>query len=118
MASIEVSRPWVRTVALAVAASAATLALFSPVPFRGMLGTGGFMPHGHCYLWLPNLVALHVVSDALIGTAYVAISLTLGYLVYRAREDMPFSWVFIAFGTFIVACGATHFMEVWTLWRP
>src|SRR5262249_31916260 len=78
----------------------------------------GFMPHGHCYLWMPKLIALHVVSDSLIGTAYVAISVTLAYLVYRARHDIPFSWMFLAFGAFIIACGATHFMEVWTLWRP
>ena len=24
----------------------------------------------------------------------------------------------LAFGAFIIACGATHFMEVWTLWYP
>ncbi len=101
-----------------VLASAATLVLFSPVPFRGMLVSAGFMPHGHCYLWQPKLVALHVVSDALIGTAYVAISITLAYLVYRARTDIPFSWMFLAFGAFIIACGLTHYMEVWTLWHP
>jgi PAS domain S-box-containing protein len=25
---------------------------------------------------------------------------------------------FLGFGVFILACGATHFMEVWTLWTP
>jgi hypothetical protein len=25
-----------------------------------------FMPHGHCYLWKPGLVWLHVGSDTLI----------------------------------------------------
>jgi hypothetical protein len=43
-----------------------------------------------------------------------AISSTLIYLIYRARNDMPFSWIFVAFGVFIIACSATHFMEVWT----
>jgi len=43
--------PWLRSTALVVVGSAVTLALFSPVPpFRGMLLSGGFMPHGHCYL--------------------------------------------------------------------
>ena len=109
---------WLRTLALVVAASAGALALLSPVPLRGMLESDGFMPHGHCYLWQPKLVALHVISDGLIGIAYVAISVTLAYLVYRARDDIPFSWMLLAFGAFIVACGATHFMEVWTLWHP
>jgi signal transduction histidine kinase len=76
----------------------------------------GFMPHGHCYLWLPSLVGLHVGSDVLIGTAYVVIALTLWGLVRRIR--LPFSPMILAFGTFIGACGLTHYMEVWTLWVP
>jgi hypothetical protein len=28
-----------------------------------------FIPHGHCFLWKPGLVWLHVGSDGLIGTA-------------------------------------------------
>ncbi|MDQ2716247.1 MAG: ATP-binding protein [Chloroflexota bacterium] len=76
-----------------------------------------FQPHGMCYLWQPNLVALQVTSDALIGLAYVSISATLAYLVYKTRHDIPFQWVFIAFGIFIIACAGTHFLEIWTLWN-
>ena len=79
---------------------------------------GDFMPHGHCYLWNPSLVRLHLLTDLAIGCAYVAISLTLAFLVGKAKRDMPFSWIFVCFGLFIVACGATHFMEIWTLWTP
>jgi PAS domain S-box-containing protein len=89
---------------------------------RSFLGwvfyTGRFMSHGHCYLWKPELVGLHVVSDALIFLAYAAISLTLLYLVRRARHEIPFQWMFVAFGTFIIACGCTHLMEVVTIWTP
>jgi signal transduction histidine kinase len=35
-----------------------------------------------------------------------------------ARRELPFHWIMIAFAIFIVACGATHFMEVWTLTSP
>ncbi|MGH6794917.1 MAG: hypothetical protein ACREDD_02135 [Methylocella sp.] len=80
-------------------------------------GDQSFMPHGMCYLWVPQLYFLHVSSDLLIGLSYVAISSTLVYLIYRARHDVPFSWVFLAFGLFIIACSATHFMEVWTIWH-
>jgi signal transduction histidine kinase len=62
-----------------------------------------------------NLLLLHGGSDLLIGLSYVAISAALVWLVYRARRALPFHWVMIAFAAFIVACGATHFMEVWTL---
>jgi signal transduction histidine kinase/CheY-like chemotaxis protein len=98
---------------VAVGAMLVRLALYD---FRGESGL--FHPHGYCYLWIPSLVATHVVSDSLIGLSYVTISLTLVWLVWRARHGLPFSWMFIAFGTFIVACGATHFMEIWTLWQP
>ncbi|HEX8271346.1 MAG TPA: HAMP domain-containing sensor histidine kinase [Longimicrobiaceae bacterium] len=77
-----------------------------------------FLPHGFCYLWNRPLLWTHVVSDVLIGLSYVVISFALAYLVHRARRDIPFSVVFVAFGLFIVTCGMTHFVEVWTLWDP
>ena len=78
--------------------------------------SGDFMPHGYCYLWKPGLVWLHVVSDALIALAYFSIPITLIYFI-RKRRDLPFNWMFLCFGTFIMACGTTHAMEVWTLWH-
>jgi len=79
--------------------------------------TGPFIPHGHCYLWKPSLVWLHLVSDSLIALAYYSIPLTLFYFV-RKRQDLPFSWIFLLFATFIVSCGTTHILEIWTLWYP
>ena len=103
-------------VGMLVGASAALL--LWPGMLRNMFVTRGYEPHGYCVLWQPNLVSLYVLADSLIGFSYVGISFTLAYLVYRARRDIPFSWVFLAFGGFIIACGATHFMDVWTLWVP
>jgi signal transduction histidine kinase len=77
-----------------------------------------FLPHAYCYLYNRNLIVLHVVADGLIWLSYVAISLTLVYLVYRTRREIPFSWMFLAFGIFIIACGFTHFMEMIVLWKP
>jgi signal transduction histidine kinase/CheY-like chemotaxis protein len=74
------------------------------------------MPHGHCFLWQPGLLWLHVGSDGLIGTAYLVISLTLWRLVRRAH--IPFSLMVLAFGVFIGACGLTHYMEIFTIWVP
>lgn len=84
--------------------------------FRELFSSDGFMPHGHCYLWRPELVWLHVVSDTFIGLAYVTISLTLASLVRRIK--LPFSPMFLAFGLFIGACGLTHFWSVWNVWEP
>jgi PAS domain S-box-containing protein len=74
------------------------------------------MPHGYCYIWNPGLVWLHVISDSLIALSYFTIPFTLLRFV-RKRRDLPFSWMFVLFGAFIVACGATHVMEVWNLWH-
>jgi PAS domain S-box-containing protein len=77
-----------------------------------------FMPHVFCYLGNPTLISVNLVSDLLIGTSYVVISLTLVYLVRASKGAIPFHWMFLAFGTFIIACGGTHFMEAVTLWHP
>ncbi|MBG1245637.1 PAS domain-containing sensor histidine kinase [Nostoc sp. NZL] len=84
---------------------------------NNFFSTSQFIPHGHCYLWKPGLVWLHLVSDVLTGLAYYSIPVMLVYFV-RKRRDVPFGWIFLMFGAFIVACGTTHLMDVWTLWHP
>jgi PAS domain S-box-containing protein len=82
-----------------------------------LFSSGSFIPHGHCYLWQPGLVWLHILSDTVIALAYYSIPLTLFYFVQK-RKDLPFDWIFLLFGAFIVSCGTTHLLEVWTLWHP
>src|SRR6202051_2950026 len=83
---------------------------------RTLFSANDFMPHGFCYSWNAGLVWLHVISDSLIALSYLSIPVTLVYFI-RKRRDLPFNWMFVAFGVFILACGATHAMEVWTLWH-
>jgi len=108
----------VLSVAIVTAFPLLALAIFAPQAVTEAFQASGYMPHGHCYLWQPTLVALHGISDVLIGIAYLCISVTLAYVVYRARHQIPFQWMVVAFGVFIIACGVTHFMEVLTLWTP
>ncbi len=75
-----------------------------------------YMPHGYCYLWDPGILWLHVVSDGLIVVSYFCIPLALVHLA-RKRQDLPFNWIFWMFGLFIVGCGTTHLMEIWTIWH-
>jgi signal transduction histidine kinase len=77
----------------------------------------GFMPHGHCYLWTPDVLWVHVGSDALIAAAYFSIPVALVMLV-RRREDLVFNWMFLLFGAFIFFCGLTHVFNIWTTWYP
>ena len=86
--------------------------------FAGPILASNFLPHLYCYLGKPGLVWTHVIADSLIGLSYFTISATLAYLVQKGRRDIPFHWMFLAFGLFIVACGGTHLMEVVTVWVP
>lgn len=74
-------------------------------------------PHGYCLFWDPALVWTHVLADALIAAAYFSIPVALLRFV-RKRADIEFSWIFWLFALFIMACGATHLMSIWTLWNP
>jgi PAS domain-containing protein len=77
----------------------------------------GLTPHGFCLLWQPGLIWLHVVSDVITGFSYYAIPFALAYFVWK-RPDIDFGWMFWMFAGFILACGTTHFFDVWTLWHP
>ncbi|BAU11211.1 multi-sensor hybrid histidine kinase [Leptolyngbya sp. NIES-3755] len=79
--------------------------------------SSSYMPHGHCYLWQTGLVWLHITGDALIALSYYSIPLAIVFFV-RKREDLPFNWIFLLFGAFIVACGTGHLLDIWTLWHP
>lgn len=75
------------------------------------------MPHGECYLWVKELLALHVLSDGLMALAYYSIPLGIFYFL-RRRGDAPFPLLFLMFGAFIFACGTTHLFDVITIWQP
>lgn len=81
-----------------------------------LFSSDGFMPHGHCYLWKPELVWSMSLSDLMIGLSYFVISLILIYLVKKIH--LPFQRMFLAFGLFIAACGTGHFVDLITLWHP
>ena len=82
---------------------------------RGLFASD-FMPHGHCYLWKPDLLWMHAGSDALIALAYYLIPVVLIYFV-RRRRDLAFSWMFTLFSVFILACGTTHLLQIWSIWH-
>ena len=88
-----------------------------PEFLQNLVASESFIPHGHCYLWKPGLVLLHLVSDLTIALAYYSIPVLLVYFVQK-RRDVPFHRVFLLFGAFIIACGTGHLMDIWTLWHP
>ncbi|KAM1101845.1 hypothetical protein ACFX2B_008065 [Malus domestica] len=65
--------------------------------------------------WPPDelLVKYQYISDVFIALAYFSIPLELIYFVQKSAF-FPYRWVLVQFGAFIVLCGATHFINVWT----
>ena len=76
-----------------------------------------FAPHGFCLLWEPDILLIHIVSDAVIALSYFSIPFALAYFVSK-RRDVEFGWIFWAFAIFILACGFTHVLSIVTLWVP
>ncbi|KAH9316469.1 hypothetical protein KI387_025096, partial [Taxus chinensis] len=60
-----------------------------------------------------NIFQCQMVSDFLIALAYFSIPLELLYFL-SCSNVFPFRWVLVQFGAFIVLCGLTHFVNIWT----
>ncbi|WP_044586520.1 ATP-binding protein [Bradyrhizobium sp. LTSPM299] len=82
-----------------------------------LLDSSTFSPHGICLLWEPELIWLHVMSDAIIAASYFSIPFALAIVVSK-RRDFQFGWMAWPFATFILACGLTHVFSIYTLWVP
>ena len=82
-----------------------------------LFNSSGLTPHGFCLLWQPGLIWTYALSDAGIGLAYFSIPLALG-VIARRRQDLVFRPLLLLFAAFILLCGATHWMDVATLWVP
>ncbi len=82
-----------------------------------LFNPSGLTPHGFCLNWAPGLVAVHAISDGLIGVAYFSIPLAIASFTGQ-RRDLKYSWVAYLFVAFILACGSTHIFSILTLWVP
>src|SRR5688500_12019888 len=76
-----------------------------------------FIPHGNSYLWKPDILCMHVLSDAVIAISYFIIPLCLIFIA-KKRSDVQHRWMLVLFGVFIYGCGTTHIMNIVTVWNP
>ncbi|WP_434664338.1 PAS domain S-box protein [Paraburkholderia sp. A3BS-1L] len=81
------------------------------------LATSDFIPHGYCLHWSLPLIWTYVGSDAVIALSYYSIPVVL-WSFARRRTDLPFSWLFLMFAVFILACGTTHLLAIVDIWHP
>jgi PAS domain S-box-containing protein len=74
------------------------------------------VPHGQAFVGQPEVLWIHVVSDALIALAYFLILLALISFV-KNRAGLSWRGTFALFGVFVFACAVTHLMEIWSVWH-
>ena len=79
-------------------------------------GRNGLLPHGYCITASPGLLWSMVATDAIVAAAYFSIPLTMLRFV-RQRPQTSQRWLVLLFSAFIFACGITHLMDIWTIWR-
>lgn len=77
-----------------------------------------FMPHGHCYFWQSDVLWLHVGSNAVIALAYMLIPLALAIFIIKNKFELPYKDLLYLSVAFILLCGMTHVMEIYTTWIP
>lgn len=74
-----------------------------------------FMPHGHCVMWDPVLLSLHVGSDFIIFLSYCSIPLAIYY--YNKKRPLNAGIVPYLFIAFILSCAFTHIYTIWNWWN-
>jgi two-component system, chemotaxis family, sensor kinase Cph1 len=76
------------------------------------------LPHGFCFMRKPDLIWLHVISDAVIALAYFMIPVVLIYFMRRMGTRISFNWAIALFAAFIVLCGTGHILDIVVVWEP
>src|SRR4051794_37946536 len=61
-----------------------------------------------------GMVWLILASDFSIAFAYFAIPIVMAVVLRHRKNDIPYPWLWILFVTFIIACGLTHVVHVWS----
>ena len=85
------------------------------IDFFQNLFKSDFMPHGHCFMWQPEILWTHIISGTIIAISYIGISGILFYMLSK-REDSKIGWVICFFATFFL-CGFTHGLDVWSIYN-
>ena len=85
--------------------------------FARLLDTSDWPPRWHCGKWTEFHGWLYIISDLLVWSAYFAIPFIIIRFITR-KHDARFIRLYFLFAGFILACGATHFLDAITFWVP
>lgn len=85
--------------------------------FSKLFDYSDWPPRWHCGKWSEFHGWFYIVSDLLIWSAYFTLPLVIIKYISR-RSDAQFVKLYFLFAAFILACGATHFLDAVTFWYP
>ena len=85
--------------------------------FRQLMDSSDWPPRWHCGKWTEFHGWLYIVSDLLIWSSYFAIPVVILKYISR-KQNARFIRLYFLFAAFILACGATHFLDAVAFWVP
>ncbi|MAT14583.1 MAG: hypothetical protein CMJ46_04855 [Planctomyces sp.] len=86
--------------------------------FSKLLDTSDFPSRWNCGTWTSGHGWLHIISDLSTWGAYMAIPIVLVTFAFRRGKEIPFSYIYLLFAAFIMACGTVHLLEAIIFWNP
>lgn len=85
--------------------------------FSKLFDSSDWPPRWHCGKWTEFHGWLYIISDLLIWSAYFTIPIVILRFISK-KQDGRFSKLYFLFAAFILACGATHFLDAVAFWVP
>ena len=85
--------------------------------FRQLMDSSDWPPRWHCGKWTEFHGWLYIISDLLIWSSYFAIPVVIIKYISK-KQDARFIRLYFLFAAFILACGATHFLDAVAFWVP
>jgi PAS domain S-box-containing protein len=85
--------------------------------FKELFDSSDWPPRWHCGRWTEFHGWLYIISDLLIWSAYFTIPIVIIRFISK-KQDIKFARLYFLFAAFILACGATHFLDALAFWIP
>lgn len=85
--------------------------------FSHLFDSSDWPPRWHCGRWTEFHGWLYIISDLLIWSAYFTIPLVIIRYISK-KHGVKFVRLYFLFAAFILACGATHFLDAVAFWIP
>jgi PAS domain S-box-containing protein len=85
--------------------------------FKKLFDSSDWPPRWYCGQWTQFHGWLYIISDLLIWSAYFSIPLVILRYIFK-KQGVKFIKLYFLFAAFILACGATHFLDAAAFWVP